>query len=148
MKLRSGNVLTVLVFTIVRDRLLPAFACAAAVLGTLGANACRPVRPAPAISIEHEITPVSPVVGTAEVHLRLTDEAGRPVTNAQITLEANMSHPGMTPVFAAAKETGDGLYTAPLQFTMAGDWVILLHCVLPEGEKVERQFEVTRVRAN
>jgi hypothetical protein len=28
---------------------------------------------------------------------------------------------------------------------MAGDWVILLHGTLPDGEKLERQFDVREV---
>jgi hypothetical protein len=31
---------------------------------------------------------------------------------------------------------------------MAGDWVILLHIVLPDGQKLEQQFDVSGVRPN
>jgi hypothetical protein len=31
---------------------------------------------------------------------------------------------------------------------MAGDWVILLHVTLPDGKKLERQFDVRGVRPN
>lgn len=57
-----------------------------------------------------------------------------------------MSHPGMSPGFAEAKETDPGRYQARLEFPMAGDWVILLHVTLPGGKKLERQFEVSGVR--
>jgi hypothetical protein len=59
-----------------------------------------------------------------------------------------MSHPGMSPVFGAAKEVAPGQYQAQVTFGMAGDWVILLHAMLPDGKKLERQFEVRDVRPN
>ncbi len=57
-----------------------------------------------------------------------------------------MSHPGMSPLFAEAKETQPGRYESRLEFPMAGDWVILLHITLPGGKKLERQFDVRGVR--
>ena len=63
-------------------------------------------------------------------------------------LEGDMSHPGMSPRFAEAKETDPGRYEARLEFPMAGDWVILLHVTLSDGKKLERQFDVRDVRPN
>jgi len=56
-----------------------------------------------------------------------------------------MSHAGMTPVFAEAAETVDGRYRASLQLSMAGDWVVLVHATLPDGRKLEHQFEINGV---
>jgi hypothetical protein len=52
----------------------------------------------------------------------------------------------MRPVFAEATEAGPGRYRAALEFTMAGDWVVLVHLTLPDGSRVERQFDVKGVR--
>jgi hypothetical protein len=57
-----------------------------------------------------------------------------------------MSHPGMQPVFADVYEVGRGRYRAPLHFTMAGDWVLLVSGRLPDGRSVERRIEVAGVR--
>jgi hypothetical protein len=57
-----------------------------------------------------------------------------------------MSHPGMSPLFAEAKEGERGRYQAHLEFQMAGDWVILLHVTLPDGKKLERQIDVRGVQ--
>jgi hypothetical protein len=57
-----------------------------------------------------------------------------------------MSHAGMSPLFAEAKETEPGRYVARLEFSMAGDWVILLHITLSDAKKLERQFDVREVR--
>jgi hypothetical protein len=88
-------------------------------------------------------------VGPATVSLKLTDFlASKPVSGARVTLEGNMTHAGMTPVFAEAKESEPGSYRATLEFTMAGDWVVLLHASLPDGRKIERQWDVKGVRAD
>ncbi len=54
----------------------------------------------------------------------------------------------MAPVFGEAKEVVPGRYQAHLTFEMAGDWVILLHVILPGGQKLERQIDVRGVRPN
>ena len=58
-----------------------------------------------------------------------------------------MTHAGMSPVLAEAKEIQPGRYQSQLTLQMAGDWVILLHGTLASGEKLERQFDLPGVRA-
>ncbi len=58
-----------------------------------------------------------------------------------------MSHPGMSPVFAESKEVTGGQYQANINFAMAGDWVLVLHIKLPDGQTLERQIDVKGVRA-
>jgi succinate-acetate transporter protein len=99
------------------------------------------------VLVEHEISPQPPRVGPATLSLKLSDAAARPVTGARITLEGNMTHAGMAPVFAGATEVEPGRYRAALEFTMGGDWVILIHAALPDGRKLERQVDVKGVRA-
>lgn len=120
-------------------------ACAA----TLLATACsRPADSTRTITIEHEISPAPARTGPAVVSFRLLDAAGRPVTGAQVAVEADMAHAGMSPVFDDAREIEPGRYQAHLRFEMAGDWVILLHVNLPGGQKLERQINVPAVRPN
>src|ERR1039458_551734 len=119
--------------------------CAAA---SLAVGCSRPGGPTTVLTIEHEIAPQPARVGPTTITLKLADVAARPVTGAHIELEADMSHPGMSPVFGEAKEVRPGLYQAQLEFGMAGDWVILLHVALPGGQKLERQFDVRDVRPN
>jgi len=59
-----------------------------------------------------------------------------------------MSHPGMSPVFAQANEIAPGNYSAPINFNMGGDWVVLLHIKLADGRKIERQVDVKGVQSN
>ena len=79
------------------------------------------------------------------ITLRLTDTSGAPVTGARIKLEGNMSHAGMVPVFADARETESGRYQSSMELSMAGDWFVLVHVTLPDGRKIDRQFEIKGV---
>lgn len=58
-----------------------------------------------------------------------------------------MSHAGMRPVFAEAKETGSGRYEASLELTMGGDWIVLINLTLPDGRKGQRKVEIKGVRS-
>lgn len=104
--------------------------------------------PAPSIRIEHEIAPQPVRTGPATITLKLADSAGRAITGAQVTVEGDMSHAGMGPVFSHARETAPGRYRANLEFSMGGDWVVLVHSTLSDGQKVEHQFEVKGVRSD
>ena len=98
------------------------------------------------IVFEGRIAPDPPTKGPATVNLKLADSAGKPIVGARISLEGNMSHPGMRPVFSEASEVGPGRYEAALEFTMGGDWVILFQINLPDGRNLQRQIDVKGVR--
>jgi hypothetical protein len=124
---------------------LAAVVCAATLLQ---ASCSRPIAPSAFVTIEHEISPEPVRVGSAAITLKLSDASGKPVTGAHIAIETDMSHAGMSPGFAEAKEAAAGRYKAPLEFQMAGDWVIVLHVTLPGEKKLERQIDVRGVRPN
>jgi YtkA-like len=122
---------------------LRAIVCA----GTIFLASCsKPAEPPPFIAIQYEISPQPVRVGPVTVNLKLADATGKLLTGAHITIEADMSHPGMSPLFAEAKEAEPGRYQAPLQLQMAGHWVILLHVTLPDGKRLERQIDVRGVQ--
>jgi hypothetical protein len=77
--------------------------------------------------------------------LSLKDAAAEPVAGAHITLEGDMSHPGMAPVFGEANEVAPGRYQGHIEFAMAGDWVVLVHATLANGQRLERQIDVKGV---
>ncbi len=114
----------------------------------LTAGCSRSVDASSSVTIEHKISPDPPQVGPIVVGLKLIDRDAKPASGARITLEADMSHPGMAPVFADAVETAPGQYQAHANLAMAGDWVVLLHVRLPGGQKLERRFDVSGVRPN
>jgi hypothetical protein len=98
----------------------------------------------PAIPDSYVVTlatdPAPPVAADGTLVVTLRDAAGQPVDNAQLALEANMSHAGMTPVMADGAAGKDGVYRVPLTWTMAGDWYVDVKFTLPDGQKITRRF--------
>ena len=78
-----------------------------------------------------------PALGEAKVLVYvLRDNQG--VSGATVEVTGDMTHAGMAPVTASAKEVGAGLYeTEGFAFTMAGDWLITSEVVYPDGTEAE-----------
>jgi hypothetical protein len=115
----------------------------------LFASGCRkPVVPQAAVAIEHGISPQPVQVGHGVLSVKLRDATEDPVEGARVGSEADMSHPGMAPVFGEARESAPGQYQGSLEFAMAGDWVVLIHVTLPDGRSLEREVSVPGVAAN
>lgn len=120
----------------------------AAVLLLISALAgCRPpaADPAPEISLAWTASPSPPAVGPLTLVLTLTDGT-QPVAGAEVRLEGTMTHPGMAPVPAAARETSPGSYEARMDLSMAGDWIVLIEARLADGRTLKRQIELPGVR--
>lgn len=56
-----------------------------------------------------------------------------------------MSHAGMVPVFAEAKEIAPGRYQSIMRLSMAGDWYVLVHVTLPDGRELDQQVDIKGV---
>ncbi len=59
-----------------------------------------------------------------------------------------MSHPGMGPAFADAKEIAAGKYQAQLDLSMLGDWTVIAHIKLPNGRAFDRETKIPNVQPN
>jgi len=119
------------------------------VLATIGLPACREHRDGgQGIILHHQIAPSPPHQGPATVSFQLADTNANPVSHAHISVEGDMTHPGMAPVFSDAQEARPGAYEAPINFTMGGDWVLLFHVTLADGRKFERQVDVKGVQSH
>jgi hypothetical protein len=130
-----------------RPRLKPGLSLLVLALGAAGVtSACGRGSAARNVAIEWSLSPARAVVGSTRLELRIHDASGQPVRGARLRVEAHMSHPGMAPVLAPATERGDGIYDAPLQFTMAGDWILLVTGTLSNGDSVEHRIDVPGVR--
>ncbi|HEY2910540.1 MAG TPA: FixH family protein [Gemmataceae bacterium] len=101
---------------------------------------------APDIKVELAFQPSPPKVGAAEATVTLADAGGQPVRGAAVKLEGNMNHAGMAPAFADAKETEPGHYKAEMNFTMGGDWFVLVNATLADGRKITRKVDVRGVK--
>lgn len=97
------------------------------------------------VAVELDIEPDPPRLGPAVVTVALQDGDGQPITGATLQIEGNMSHAGMVPLFANATEVASGLYRADLDFTMGGDWFIVVRADLLDGRSLERKIDVPGV---
>jgi hypothetical protein len=93
----------------------------------------------------HEISPQPPRVGPVTLTVVLKYFSGAGVSGAHLTVEGNMSHAGMVPVFAEAREIEPGRYQSVIKLSMAGDWNVIVHVTLPDSRKVTYQFEINGV---
>jgi len=119
--------------------------CVCAVVAMSGG--CRPASSdAPEIQIQLTLQPSPPQVGDADVSLKMTDAAGAPLAGAEVRVEGNMNHAGMKPSFADLKEVEPGKYSGTLDFTMGGDWFLLVTAKTPDGKSVERKIDVPGVQ--
>lgn len=109
---------------------------------------CRP--PAADDSGETQATigfdPAPPGIGVTRVSIALMDEAGTPVRLGRLEVEGNMNHAGMKPVFARLEEAAPGRYAGTIEFTMGGDWFLLLDGRYADGRRFRKKVSV-QVRA-
>lgn len=117
-------------------------------LFVLAAACQRREQAAERVKISFAISPNPPRVGNATVNIMLADATAKPIAGAVVDIEGDMAHPGMAPAFGHAGETSPGHYRGTLNLTMPGDWAVLLHVSLPNGEKFERRMDVRGVRMN
>jgi hypothetical protein len=90
---------------------------------------------------------VPPIVGTPALgEITLRDRARRPVPGARLQVVGLMSHAGMAPIIAVVAERGDGVYQVHLQFTMSGDWILLVTGSLPDGRRLSHQIDIANAR--
>jgi Cu(I)/Ag(I) efflux system membrane fusion protein len=85
--------------------------------------------------------PENPKAGNVLLRLKLTDQAGKPVTNAQVVFVYTMPMPGMTDSKAAARQTNDGLYEGKVMFGMGGTWVVTVNVTIPGKPPVTEKFQ-------
>jgi len=97
------------------------------------------------LGVELEFEPAPPAVGTSRIELVLTDPEGALLQGARVHVEGNMNHAGMTPSLAAAEELGGGRYAAELEFTMGGDWFLVVTAVTEDGRRYEKVVDVPGV---
>lgn len=98
------------------------------------------------VQIEISVTPDPPQVGPATITVTLTDADGEPITGADLDIEGTMSHAGMEPVLSNTTGDETGQYvTDDFEFTMGGDWIIIVRGELPDGTEIEREIDLAGV---
>jgi Cu(I)/Ag(I) efflux system membrane fusion protein len=85
--------------------------------------------------------PEKPKAGNVLLKLTLTDQAGKPVTNAQVVFVYTMPMPGMTDSKVQARLTKDGLYEGTVLFGMGGTWVVTVNVTVPGRPLIAETFQ-------
>jgi Cu(I)/Ag(I) efflux system membrane fusion protein len=86
-------------------------------------------------------SPEQPKAGNVLLKLTLNDQAGKPVTNAQVLFVYTMPMPGMTDSKATARHTKDGLYEGTVMFGMGGTWVVTANVTIPGKPVIAEKFQ-------
>jgi Cu(I)/Ag(I) efflux system membrane fusion protein len=79
--------------------------------------------------------------GMVLLKLTLTDQAGKPVTNAQAVFVYTMPMPGMMDSKVTARHTKDGLYEGNVLFGMGGTWVVTVNVTVPGQPPIAEKFQ-------
>lgn len=95
-----------------------------------------------AVEVELSFDPNPPAVGKGIIYLEVRDANGQPIEELDIQIKGDMTHAGMTPVFGVSDDEGDGRYSIPFEWSMAGDWILQVATDLPDGRVLNRSFEV------
>ena len=83
------------------------------------------------LSLTLNTAPENPKAGDVLLELTLTEQAGKPVTNARVLFVYTMPMPGMTDSKVTARHTTDGLYEGKVMFGMGGTWVVTVNVTVP-----------------
>lgn len=84
-----------------------------------------------------------PIVGPGVVKFQVTDAAGQPVSDLNLDIKGDMTHAGMVPELATISAGEDGIYAAPFEWTMAGDWIITVNATGEDGAITQRRFNLS-----
>lgn len=97
---------------------------------------------APDVNMTLVFEPDPPEVGPATLIVTMTDARGTPIEDARLQVKGDMSHAGMRPVLAEVKGGTNGRYETSFEWTMAGDWIVTVTAILPDGRTAARQFDL------
>ena len=111
-----------------------------------GLAACREAERTEELVVEVHFDPKPPQVGPCSLHLELFDQEQRPLHGARVRVEGNMNHAGMVPEVGSAAEVSPGLYAADLEFTMGGDWFLVVSAMTEGGDWMETTVLVPGVK--
>ncbi|MDK2741792.1 MAG: efflux RND transporter periplasmic adaptor subunit [Nitrospira sp. BO4] len=89
--------------------------------------------------------PEKPKAGNVLLRLNVTDQVGKPVTNAQVLFVYTMPMPGMADSKAPARHTKDGLYEGTVTFGMGGTWLVTVNLTVPGRPPIAEKFQFSVV---
>ncbi len=100
------------------------------------------------LNIDLTIEPDPPVIGESVLVLVISDAQGQPINDAQVDVRGDMTHAGMVPVLREVENGENGVYRVPFEWTMGGDWFVVVTVTLADGNVSSQRFEVSNVLAS
>lgn len=94
------------------------------------------------INMALTVEPTAPVVGSAILHITLTDTNDEPINDASLEIRGDMAHAGMEPLLASVDAGQAGVYEVPFEWTMGGDWIVTVTATLADGRIAIREFDL------
>jgi Cu(I)/Ag(I) efflux system membrane fusion protein len=90
--------------------------------------------------------PEKPKAGENILRLKITDKAGNPVKDAQVSFNYTMNMQGMVAAKAEAKLSKDGFYETKANLGMAGEWEVTTIVRRPGAKEIQEKFKVVAVQ--
>jgi len=87
--------------------------------------------------------PTPPVRGLDALEAVVTDAAGAPVTDAQVSFDLNMTTMNHGKNLVTAVHQGKGAYGGQVRFMMPGPWRAIVRVLRPGQEPEDMRFEFT-----
>ncbi|MCP4418740.1 MAG: hypothetical protein GY805_19150 [Chloroflexi bacterium] len=94
-----------------------------------------------------QIQLVSPIMPSLMIEgqqfiLRALDKNDNLINDAQLQVRGDRDHGGMEPLILDLESAGEGLYFAPVDWPMAGNWTITAKVTLANGSQAQSQFNL------
>lgn len=87
--------------------------------------------------------PAQPVRGAAKMDAYLVGTDGKPVTDAKVTFDTDMTNMSHGPYLVPADPAGYGHYMGEVHFSMPGPWRVIAIVERPGRETAKLRFEFT-----
>lgn len=90
--------------------------------------------------------PNPPKLGSATFYIDVKDKNGKPVDNAKVFFDLNMTTMNMGTQQGNATSQGNGRYAATGRLTMLGPWKVSTKITMPSGEVLTKDFTINAER--
>jgi hypothetical protein len=133
----------------VRNRLFGVLAAAILLFINSPLSGCRKLSGVSGdVGLAYETDPKPPRIGVNTFTVILTGRNRERLSGARVSLEGDMSHAGMSPIFGETREVEPGCYQGTLDLRMPGDWTVLLHITLANGQTIDREMKIQNLQAS
>ncbi|MEK7235500.1 MAG: FixH family protein, partial [Nitrospirota bacterium] len=110
-------------------------------MGSMTETVVAEIRQTGGFSLSLTTVPEKLKAGDVLLRLKLTDQAGRPVPNAQVLFVYTMPMPGMADSKVTAHHAKDGFYEGTVRFGMGGAWVVTVSVTVSGRPPIAEKFQ-------